>query len=121
MVGDQVLIDLGHVPTRQERVDAVHEGGVVPHFWRHRPKEVADALLVLYIDVEIAYHHDAAIGANALFASTELTGLHVALRDVHAIVLVEGDARHLIKADHVVLANQALRPLAVFSRTSWQR
>src|SRR5690606_9275557 len=26
VVGHQVLVDLGHVPTRQERIDAVHEG-----------------------------------------------------------------------------------------------
>ena len=48
-----------------------------------------------------------AVGADALLAAAELAGLHVALHDVHAVLLVEGDAGHLVEADHVVLADQA--------------
>ena len=51
--------------------------------------------------------HDAAVGADALLAAAELAGLHVALHDVDAVLLVEGDAGDLVEADHVVLADQA--------------
>ena len=71
---------------------------------------MADPLLVLDIHLEIAHHDDAAIGPDALLAPAELAGLHVALHDVDAILLVEGDARNFVEADHVVLADQP--PLA---------
>src|SRR5690606_14007007 len=64
VVGDQILVDLGHIPTRQERMDAVHKGGVVTHHRRHGAKQVPNALLMFYIDVEVADHHDAAVGAD---------------------------------------------------------
>ena len=67
---------------------------------------MADALLVLNVDVKVAYQDDAAIRADTFLATTELARLHVALHDVHAVLLVEGDAGHLVKADHVVLTDQ---------------
>ena len=39
--------------------------------------------------------------------AAELAGLHVALHDVHAVLLVEGDAGDFVEADDVVLADQA--------------
>ena len=87
-------------------MDAVHERRVVPHLRRQRAEQVADALLVLDVDVEVADHDDAAVGADALLAAAELAGLHVALHDVDAVLLVEGDAGDLVEADHVVLADQ---------------
>jgi hypothetical protein len=87
-------------------VDAVHEGGVVAHLRRQRPEQVPNALLVLHVHVEVADQHDGAVGADALLATAELAGLHVALHDVDAVLLVEGDARDLVEADHVVLADQ---------------
>src|SRR4051794_6203557 len=65
-----------------------------------------DSLLVLYVDVEVANHHDAAIRANAFLPAAELPRLHVALHDVHAIFLVEGDPGDLVEADDVVLADE---------------
>jgi hypothetical protein len=62
---------------------------------------------VLHIDVEVADHHDAAVGPDALLAARELAGLHVALHDVDAVLLIEGNAGHLVEADDVVLADQA--------------
>ena len=41
---------------------------VVPHLRRHRAEQVADPLLVLHVHVEVADHHDAAVGADALLA-----------------------------------------------------
>ena len=38
--------------------------------------------------------------------AAELAGLHVALHDVDAVLLVEGDAGDLVEADDVVLADQ---------------
>jgi hypothetical protein len=107
VIGQQVAVDLWQIPARQVGVDAVHESGVVAHLGRQRAKQMADALLVLHVHLEVAHHHHTAVGANALLATTELAGLHVALHDVHAILLVEGDAGDLIEADHVVLADQA--------------
>ena len=50
------------------------------------------------VDVEVADHDDAAIGADALLAPAELAGLHVALHDVDAILLVERDAGDLVES-----------------------
>ena len=69
-------------------------------------EQVADALLVLDVDVEVADHDDAAVGADALRAAAELARLHVALHDVDAVLLVEGDAGDLVEADDVVLARR---------------
>jgi hypothetical protein len=74
---------------------------------------VAGALLLLDIDIEVADHGDAALGADALLAAAELAGGHVALEDVDAVLLIERHAGHLVEADHVVLANQAALAIAV--------
>ena len=66
---------------------------------------MTNPLLMLDIHIEVANHHDAAIGTYALFPSAELTGLHVPLHDVHAILLVKGDSRDFIEADHIILAD----------------
>ena len=70
-------------------------------------EQVADAELRLDVDVEVADHDDAALGADALLAAAELAGLHVALEDVDALLLVEGDAGDLVEADHVVLGDES--------------
>src|SRR6267378_1159179 len=72
---------------------------------------MADALLVLDVDLEISDQHDGSIGPDALATARELAALHVALHDVDAVALIERDARDLIEAHHVVLADEA--PLAV--------
>ncbi len=110
VIGLDRFADLGHVPAGQVGMDAVHEGRVVAHLRRHRAEQMADALLVLDVDLEIAHHDDAAVGADALLAPAELARLHVALHDIDAILLVEGDAGHFVEADHIVLADQP--PLA---------
>ena len=63
-------------------------------------------LLLLDVDVEVADHDDAAVGADALLAAAELAGLHVALEDVDAFLLVERDAGDLVEADDVVLGDE---------------
>ena len=68
VVGEQIAADLRHVPAGQVGVDAVHERGVVAHLGRQRAEQVADPLLVLHVHVEVADHHDAAVGADALLA-----------------------------------------------------
>jgi hypothetical protein len=68
VVGEQILAHLRHVPARQEAVDAIHERGVVAHLRRERPQQVADALLVLHVHVEVADEHDAAIGPDVVLA-----------------------------------------------------
>ena len=45
-----------------------------------------------------------------LTAARELAGLHVALHDVDAVLLVEGDARDLVEADDVVLGDESALP-----------
>ena len=77
--------------------------------------KVANPLLLLDVHVEVADHHDATLGANVLLAATELARGHVALHDVHAVLLIEGDAGDLVEADHVVLANRPRWPLALFT------
>ena len=88
-------------------MDSVHESSVVFHLGRHGTKKVPDALLVFNVHIEVANQGDAAIGADAFLATAEFAGLHVSLQDVHAIPLIEGDAGHLIEADHIVLADQS--------------
>jgi hypothetical protein len=64
-------------------------------------------LLLLDIDVEVAHHDDASLGADVLLASAELAGGHIALHDVDAIFLVERNAGDLVEANNVVLADEA--------------
>jgi hypothetical protein len=82
------------------------EGRVVAHLLRERAQQVPDALLLLHVYLEVSHHHDPALGADALLAATELAGGHVALHDIDAVLLVEGDSRNLIEAHDVVLADQ---------------
>src|ERR1700730_967480 len=88
-------------------MDPVHERGVVAHLGRQRPEQMADALLVLHVDLEISDQDDRSIGPDALATARELAALHVALHDVDAVALIERDARDLIEAYHVVLADEA--------------
>ncbi len=53
---------------------------------------MADALLLLHIDIEVAHHHDPALSADALLAAVELAGDHIALEDVNAVLLFERHA-----------------------------
>ncbi len=85
-------VELGDIPARDEGVDPVHERRVVAHLLRQWPEQVALAELVVDVDVEVADHDDAAVGADALLAAAELAGLHVALEDVDAVLAVEGHA-----------------------------
>ena len=96
-------------------MDAVHERRVVAHLRRQRAEQMTDPLLVLDIDVEVADHDDAAVGADALRPRLELAGLHVALHDVDAVLLIEGDAGDLVEADDVVLADQPRWPFAMLT------
>ncbi len=70
-------------------------------------EQVPDALLVLDINVEVAYQDDAAVCADAFAASTEFPRLHIALHNVHAVLLVEGNAGHLIEAHHIMLRDES--------------
>ena len=88
-------------------MNPIHEGGVIPHLRRQRAQKMRDALLLLNIDVEVADHDDAAVSADLILAAAELARRHVALHDVHAVLLIEGDAGDLVEADDVVLADQA--------------
>src|SRR4051794_12465644 len=65
----------------------------------------------MHIYIEIAHEDDAALRADALAPTGELTALHVALHDVHAVLLIEGHARDLIEANDVVLADQTALPV----------
>src|SRR5258705_1126679 len=94
-------------------MDAIHKGGVVTHISRQRAKEMSNALLVFDIDIEVSNHHDATVSANALFPSAELSRLHVALHDIDAVFLIEGNAGDFIEADHIVLTDQTPLPIAV--------
>ena len=51
-----------------------------------------------------------AVCPDGLTAAGELAGLHVALHDVDAVLLVEGDAGDLVEADDVVLGDEAALP-----------
>ena len=107
VLGEVGGVELGHVPARDVRVQPVHERGVVPHLRGQGREQVTDPLLVRDVDVEVPDEHDRAIGPDGLPAAGELTRLHVALHDVDAVLLVEGDARDLVEADDVVLRDQA--------------
>ena len=107
MFSEQILRHLGHVPPRQVCVDAVHQRRVVPHLGRKRLEKVADFLLMLDVYIEVTHHHDATVGADGLLPPAELACLHVPLHNVHAVLLVERDPRHLIETDDVILTNQA--------------
>src|SRR5947207_3369099 len=71
------------------------------------------SLLVFNVHIKVADHHDAAVSANTLLASAEFARLHVALHDIDAILLIEGDTRDLVEADDVVLTDQAALAICV--------
>src|SRR5690348_8938522 len=74
---------------------------------------MTDALLMHYVDIEIPDHDDATVGADALLAAGELAALHVALHDVHAVLLIERDAGDLVEADDVVLTHESTLAVGV--------
>ncbi|MCY1459264.1 hypothetical protein D9M71_767240 [compost metagenome] len=94
-------------------MDTVHPGGVITHFCRKWAKQMAYALLVFNIHIEVSDKHHGAIGSNAFLPTAELAGLHVALHDVDPFLSIEGDPADLIKANHIVLAHQAALPTSV--------
>ena len=73
-------------------MDAVHKGGVIAHLWRERGPEQNDLCAADVrpdINLEVADHNQAAKPANTFFAAAELPGFHVALHDVHTVLLIE--------------------------------
>ena len=73
-------------------MDTIHKCSVVAHIRGERTKKVANTLLVLHIDIEVADKYNTPVGSDVLLAPTELAGLHVALEDVDAFLLIEGNA-----------------------------
>ena len=106
-------LQLRIVPAGRIGMNSIHEGRIVAHLGWHGAQEVTNLLLLLYIDVEISDHDDAALGADALFAAAELARSHVALHDIDAVLLVEGNPGNLIEADDVILADQAALPARI--------
>src|SRR5947207_513099 len=104
MVSQAVAADFRNIPPRKIGVNSIHESSVVTHLGRKRAEEMADALLMLDIDLKVSDHHDAAVGTNTLLTTAEFARLHVALHDVHTVLLVEGHTGDLVKTDHVILA-----------------
>lgn len=76
---------------------------------------MTNPLLVLDVHLEVADHDDPAVGPDALFSAAELGGLHVALYDVDAVLLVEGDTGDLVEANDIVLADESRWPVALFT------
>src|SRR5580700_8413935 len=99
MISKQIAIHFWQVPTRQVSVNAVHKSSVVTHLRRQWAEKMANPLLMLHVHVEVTNHDDTAIGTNAFLAAAEFTRFHVALHNVYAIFLVEGDAGDFIEAD----------------------
>lgn len=90
MIGEvSIRIELGKIPSRRERMEAIHEGRVVAHLWWQRSEQVSNALLLLHVDVEIANHDDDAFGADIVLPRLNCPEGHVTLHDIHAIPLVE--------------------------------
>ena len=53
---------------------------------------MAYALLMLHINIKIAYHYYSAIGTDGLLAPAKFAAFHVAFHNVHAIFLIEGNS-----------------------------
>ena len=100
-------VELREVPARHIGVNAIHERGVVPHFRWQRAQQVANALLVLDLDIKVTHHDDTPLGPDAFLTAGEFSGLHVSLENVDAVLLVERDAGDFVEANDVVLAHQA--------------
>jgi hypothetical protein len=67
---------------------------------------MAHALLLLDIHIEIADHHYPTVSPDVLLAAAELASGHVALHDIHAVLLIERDAGNLVETDDIVLAHE---------------
>ena len=59
---------------------------------------MTDALLLFDVDIEVADHDNAAVASNILLSAAELARCHVALHDIHTVLLIEGDAGDLVEA-----------------------
>ena len=77
---------------------------------------MTDPLLVLDIDIKIANEYNAAIRPNAFTPPAEFAGLHVTLHNVDAILLIKGDAGDLVKADDIILADEAAFACAIINK-----
>ena len=73
VIGQQFAVYCWQIPAGQIGVDAIHEGGIVPHLQRQWAKQMPHSLLMLYVNVKVTHHYYSAIGANALFAATKLS------------------------------------------------
>jgi hypothetical protein len=104
VIGKQVTVHFWDIPAGEVGVDTVHQRRVVTHLRRQRTEQVTNSLLVLHVNVEIPKQDDA--GADAIAAVGEFARLPESFHDVDAVLLVEGDARYLIEADHVVLTSR---------------
>src|SRR5262245_36099506 len=102
-------------------MDSVHERRIIAHIRRKRAEEVTDALLMLDIHLEVSHHDNPAVSADALLAPAKFPRLHIALHDVDAVLLVKRDARNLVEANNVVLADQAPLPGAIIDEHSCNR
>ena len=93
----------------------------MPHLWRQGFQQVPNPLLVFDINVKITHEHQATVRAYTFAAPAKLARLHVPLHDVDAILLIEGDAGDFIKADDIVLGNQAALPRCVVHKHAGNR
>ena len=75
----------------------------MPHLRRQGFQQVSNPLLVFDIDFKVTHEHQATVCPYAFPAPAEFPGLHVALHDVDAILLIEGDAGDFVEADDIVL------------------
>src|SRR6266516_2284765 len=85
---------------------SIHKRCIVTHFWRHRSKQVTNALLVFYVNFKVSNHYDTATGSNAFSPSAEFTRLHITFHNIDPILLVEGYPGYLVKTDNVILTHQ---------------
>ena len=89
MIGKYLLVDFRDIPSRQVGMDSIHEGRIISHFLGHWPEQVAYSLLVFNIDIEVTNEYHASIRPDAFLAATKFAGLHVALHNVDAVLLVK--------------------------------
>jgi hypothetical protein len=91
-------------------MESIHECRIVAHVRRKRRQQMADALRLIEVHVEIADQDDAAFGPDGILAPRELARGHVAFHNVHPVLRIEGHAGDLIEANHVVLADETALP-----------
>ena len=109
LVREELGPHLRDFPAGNVGVEAVEEGRV-DHGLGERGEQVARLDQRVHRLVDVADEDHRGVGVDRVPATGERTRGHVVLHDLHAVLVLERDARHFVEGHHVPKADQTDRP-----------